>query len=111
MGTTLYDILQAHFGVKTGYRISTVTQVELTVTKVFSGNPNRVGFVIINTGTANIYISPVNTVAKGSGILLLPTGGSLAMVWDEDFELVSSEFYGIADGAASKIYALEVYTL
>ncbi|GAJ12542.1 unnamed protein product, partial [marine sediment metagenome] len=28
-----------------------------------------------------------------------------------DFELVSSEFFGIADGAVSAIYVIEVYTL
>jgi hypothetical protein len=30
------------------------------------------------------------------------------MVWDEDFELVSQPWYGIATGAASAVFIMEV---
>lgn len=112
MSKTLYELLQAHFGIETNYRINPeVSQVEITVTKIFSYNPNRVGLLIVNTGTANIFLSPVNTVSLGNGIILVPNGGSTTFTWDEDFELVNSEFFGIAEADVSTIYAIEVFTL
>lgn len=112
MSKTLYDLLQAHFGIKTSYHVNPeVTQVKVTVTKIVSHNPNRLGLVIVNNGTANIFVSPLNTVTVGNGIRLVPAGGSVIFKWDVDFELVSSEFFGIADGAASAIFVIEVYAL
>lgn len=111
MTKTLHELLQAHFGIKTSYRLNPeVAQVEITVTKIVSYNPNRLNLLIVNTGTANIHLSPVNTVTVGTGTILVPAGGTAVFVWDEDFELVGNEFFGIADGAASTIYVLEVYT-
>lgn len=113
MSKTLYDLLQAHFGIKTGYRVNPETAlVDDEATKIFAYNPNRVGLVIVNTGTANFYLSPLNTVIAGVGILLTAGGGSVAFTWDEDFELVSSELFGICEALEdTDIYALEVFTL
>ena len=112
MSKTLSELLQAHYGINSSYRVNPeVSQVEITVTKVLSYNPNRLGVVIMNTGGANIYISPEKTVTLGNGILLVPSGGAITLKWDTDFELVSSEFFGIAEGAASNIYILEVYSI
>jgi len=115
MTKTLHELLQTHYGLRTSYRINPeVTRVETETTRVLSFNPNRLGFVIVNNGGSNIYISPeIVTLVGGlySGIMLVPNGGTLVMKWDVDFELVSNEYFGLAEGAASNIYALEVYTL
>ena len=113
MTRTLSELLQTHYGIKTSYRINPeTTQVEDTATKVFSYNPNRVGLVLLNTGDANIFLSPQKTVSPGSGILLVPGGGSITLTWDRDFELVSSEFFAIASATeSSTVYAIEIYTL
>jgi len=113
MSKTLYDLLQAHFGIKTSFRVNPITAlVGDTATKIFSHNPNRVGLVIVNTGTANFYLSPLNTVTAGVGILVSAGGGGVTFTWDEDFELVSSEIFGICEATeSSAIYALEVFTL
>lgn len=113
MSKTLYELLQAHFGIKTSYRVNPeTTLVDDEVTKIFSYNPNRVGLVIVNTGTANFYLSPLNTATPGVGVLVAAGGGSVAFTWDEDFELVSSELWGICEAAEDTvIYALEVFTL
>ena len=70
MSRALYDILQANFGVKTTFNINpVVAQVETTVTKILSGNPNRLGYLIINTGTATIFISPNNPACQSNFII------------------------------------------
>ena len=113
MSKTLYELLQAHFGIKTSFRVNPETAlVEDEATKICSYNPNRVGLVIVNTGTANFYLSPLNTVTAGVGVLVSAGGGSVGFTWDEDFELVSSELFGICEATeSSAIYALEVFTL
>ncbi len=112
MTTTLYDLIQSHFGVKTSYRVNPeVAQVAITVTKIISSNPNRLGLVIVNSGANRIYLSPLNSVAVGAGIVLVPTGGAASFKWDIDFELVTSEFYGIADGVASNIHCIEIFSV
>lgn len=112
MAIILYDMLKANFGVSTTYNINPIVgQVLTSVTKILSYNPNRLGLVIVNNGAVSIYISPVNIVTVGSGLILVPGGGSITFKWDVDFELVSLEYFGIADGAASNIFIMEVVSI
>lgn len=112
MTTTLYQMLQSNFGIATSYNINPiVNQVQTTLTKLLSYNPNRVGLVMMNNGAVNVYASPLNTVTVGNGLILVPGGGGISLVWDHDFELVTLEYFGIADGAASNIFILEVVSI
>lgn len=112
MTTTLYQMLEANFGLKTSYHINPlVAQVQIALTKLLSYNPNRIGLIMVNNGAVSITVSPVNTVTVGNGIILVPNGGSISFKWDIDFELLAGEFFGRADGAASNIYILEVVSI
>lgn len=112
MAITLYDMLKANFGISTSYNINPlVTQVQTTLTKLLSYNPNRVGLVIVNNGAVSIYISPLNTVTVGQGVILVAGGGSVTFVWEHDFELVTLEYFGMADGAAANIFIMEVVSI
>lgn len=112
MTQTLYELIQTHFGLKTSYRVNPlVPQVETDVTQIVSNNPNRLGLLVVNSGANRIYMSPLNNVAVGAGIVLVPHGGAVSLKWDMDFEFVTSEFFGIADGLASNILCVEVYTI
>jgi len=112
MAITLYQLLEANFGMVTSYNLNPlVDQVEITVTKILSHNPNRVGLLIVNAGDVPIDIAPVNTVTVGGGITLTPNGGGISFIWDEDFEFLASEFFAIANGAASRISVTEVISI
>jgi len=112
MGKTLHELLEEHFGVKTSFNENPeVTQVEITVTKLFAYNPNRLGLVVVNTSAFPIYVGYKNDVAVGSGILLVANGGTLALVWNEDFELVASEVFAIASGGAAICYTNETVSI
>lgn len=112
MSGALHRLLQAHYGVKTTYNENpTVSQVAVTVTKVLSTNPNRLGLIITNAGANTVYLSPKNTVAVGAGQVLVPNGGSISFTWLEDFELVSSEWHAIASGGVSNVNIIEVVAL
>ncbi|KKK72692.1 hypothetical protein LCGC14_2901320 [marine sediment metagenome] len=112
MGKTLAELLHEHFGVKTSFNENPeVIQVEVAVTKVFNYNPNRLGLVLINTSGFPILVGYKNDVTVGNGILLVANGGSLSLIWNEDFELVASEMFAIADGGAATIYTNETVSI
>ena len=105
------QLLEREYGVKTTYGINPeVAQVETTLTKVLAYNPKRVSFILINLGADFITVAPDNLVAATRGIYLVPNGGTLSMVWTEDFEMPTFEWFAIADTAACAIFALEVIT-
>lgn len=106
---TLRELLQTAYGVKTAINVNPeVAQVETTVTKILSYNPNRLGIVISVIGAANVLVAPDNNVSLTRGILLNAAGGSYTLEWDTDFEAVSNEWFAIASGAASAIYVQEI---
>jgi len=112
MSKTLSQLLQERFGVKTTYRENPkVSTVGVTAVQIVSYNPNRLGLVVINLSTNNMYVSPWLDVSSTKGILLAPLGGSLSLIWDEDYEFTANEFYAVAAAAASAIYCLEVYAV
>ncbi len=109
MAKTLHELLQAAYGIKTQLQESDPTfQVGVAETKILPYNPNRVGLVMVNNGGANVTIKPSRPCALGKSILLLANGGTATFKWDVDFELVASEWFGIANGAASDFYTLEI---
>ncbi|MBA7584774.1 hypothetical protein ES708_26734 [subsurface metagenome] len=106
------DLLEKQFGVKTTYNVNPeVDLVAVKKTRILDGNPRRVSFVLINLGDVFITVSPTSDVSLTKGIYLVPHGGSLSMVWTEDFEMPTMEWYAIANGANSEIFVLEVLTL
>lgn len=112
MPESLQQLLQAHFGIKSSWNQNPkVTQVETSITQIVSYNPNRLGLLLTNLGANTVWVAPDNSVSTTKGVRLVPAGGTLTLKWDTDFELVASEWYGIASGAASEFYALEVVSI
>ena len=71
---------------------------------------NRVVLAFINLhATQIIYVGPFANVSTTRAVARLgPLGGSLVLLWDEDFTLVGEEWYAIADGAATDILVTEL---
>ena len=112
MATSLYQLLESNFGMKTSYNLNPlVNQVQVAVTRILNHNPNRVGLLIVNAGGVPIDIAPVNTVTVGGGITLTANGGGISFIWDEDFEFLAGEFFAIANGAPSNISVTEIISV
>lgn len=100
----LTEMLEALFGVKTVERINPlVTQCQNTVTRLLPINENRVSLVIFNLSVNSLYILPANDVSSTKGMYIAPSGGSISLIWDRDFNLVAKDWYGIAGAANSAI--------
>lgn len=106
---SLRELLEQYFGVPyspvTGRGASSVGT---TVMQVLRQVPVRLGATIVNLSLNNVYLSPKGDVSSSNGIKLQPNGGSLTLDWHNDGELVAWEWFGIADGAASALYVVEI---
>lgn len=107
----VHELLEKQFGVSSIYDVNPeVPQLEITITRFLPYNPRRLSFVLVNLGATEIVVGPDSSVTLEKGIHLVAAGGTLSMVWTEDFEMPTFEWYGIAKTAACKIYVLEVLT-
>lgn len=107
------ELLEQQYGVKTVYETNPlVPQLEASpvITRFLPYNPRRLSFVLVNLSAVYICVGPDSNVSLTRGIYLVPNGGTLSMVWTEDFEMPTFEWYGLANGAAAEIYVLEVLT-
>ena len=85
-----------------------VTSLGITAQMILANNPNRLGWIIVNLSTNTVYLGLQNDVSSSKGILLDPSGGQAAMLWDEDFQMTGWAIWGVASAANSAIYAIEV---
>lgn len=101
--------MRDRFGVDVGVNLDPVTAtVGTSSVNVLKNNPNRLALTVINLGTAKVYLRPQAPATALSGIVLAAGGGSVNLVWDEDFDLVGMEWSAIADVVATPILTLEV---
>ena len=107
---SLADMLAREYGVETSYRIDPTgnTAFVAAVQPVLGTNPKRLGFVIVNMGANNLYLAPRSNVAFDYGFVLVPNGGALNMIWNQDFEMVTLPYYGISNAAGTNIFVMEV---
>lgn len=70
-------------------------------------NPNRIGLVIVNTGTSIITLSPLPNPTTGVGLLLITNGSSISLNWHDDGDVVASNFYGIGSAAGGSVFVFE----
>lgn len=100
--------IEREIGVPTEPRINPDTgSVGIAVIRVLPNNPNRFAFLIINLGTAAVFIAPDNAVSLTRGIRLAPSGGVFASNWREDGHLVGWNWFAISSAAAQDIFVLE----
>lgn len=108
---TLMDLISASYGVE----CDTVEHLEPSIgntrkLQFIPYNPNRLCIVIVNNGANTMFMTTDNNTAIDDGIALSPYGGSVALQWDRDFTLVSSQYAFSTLVGTSKLYWLEVIT-
>ena len=108
---SLADMLSRLYGVRTTHRINPihVNPIVAVVQSCLGANPKRLGHVIVNMGVNSCWVAPRDTVADDYGIVLVPNGGSVSKIWDEDFEMVTLPWYVISVAApGTNIFVMEV---
>lgn len=108
MAKSVHELLAERFGVVTTDRDnSELSQVGATAIRVLRSDPQRLGFTIINLSVNALHVGPFENVSATRGISVVPSGGSLSLVYDEDFALVAREWFAVAGGAGSDVLIIE----
>jgi len=110
MPRNLAELLQDKFGTKATpfkNRLGVAT-IGLSAVKIYGNDPTRFVMEFFNLSASNIYLLDDPSVSATKGILCGPNGGSVVLLWEEDFELVAGEFWAIGAGAALSYLAYEI---
>jgi len=104
---SLAKVLKDRWGVRTQAAQKTVS-LGTSPAELVPNNPDRLALLIINLSTNSVYVALDASVSSSKGMLLAPSGGSGSFSIDEDFQLVGWAIWGIATGAGSPLYVIEV---
>lgn len=108
---SLADLLAQEYNVRTTHRINPhhVNPIVAAVQPALGANPKRLGFVVLNLGANACWIAPNDRVADDYGMVLVANGGSVTMVWKEEFEMVTLPWYAVSVAApGTNIYVMEI---
>ena len=78
----------------------TVSAIGVVAERLMIQDSDRVGFLVVNLSANDLYIMTDPLVTATRGIKAGPNGGSISVVWFEDFEITAWEWSAIASGAA-----------
>lgn len=105
----LKDVIERLYGVKTDMRVNPVaSQIGATATQLLKNNPDRLAWTLINLGTEAVYLAFTPDVAATKGIYVAAGGGTMGLLFSEDFELVTYPIWGIGAVGSDNIYLVEV---
>lgn len=108
MPSALRQAIDRDIGVPTEPRVNPDTgSVGTAIVRVLPNNPNRFSFVIVNLGTAAVYVAPDNAPSATRGIRLAPSGGTFSVNWRDDGDLAGWDWWAIADAAAQSVFIVE----
>lgn len=106
------DLLLARVGVPVTVRdrsslLGDIPPFTVAGAEVVRGNPARIGFTLVNTGSLVATVQPRRAPVAGVGIRIEPNGGALIVNWEEDGEVVAWPWFGTATGGNSDAWLLE----
>ena len=86
----------------------TSVTVGTAVSTVIGSNPDRLGLLILNLSANTVYVSIDNSVSATNGIRLGANGGSVSLNVTDDGMIQTRTWYGLATGAGSSVYVLDL---
>lgn len=108
---SLDDLISARYKVRTTHRINPIAENPIinAVQQALGANPKRLGFIVINLGINNCWLAPNDRVADDYGYIILPGGGSVHMLYREDWSMVTLPWFVIGVAApGTNIFVHEV---
>lgn len=106
---SLHELIDLEHGVRTREREGGEdTTITSSASLILRNDSSRLAFIVINLGDSEVFIRPDRAPSATVGMRIGPNGGSLSMLWREDFSLVGKEFWAVAPVASATIYILEI---
>ena len=88
--------------------VETFLTMTTTAAQIVNNNGDRVGLLIMNTGSPQVFISLSNSPSSTQGILLAGLGGFFSINVRDDFTLTQRSWSGIAATGTPSLYVLEI---
>jgi len=108
-GSVTYELLKGQLPAGTTIKEKTVT-LSGGVDRILEVNPRRLAFIVTNLSSSIAYLSNYTEILTVGGLALMGSGATLSMVWNEDFEAVSAEYFAKGD-VGTKLYIMEIIAL
>jgi len=84
-----------------------VVVVAQTPGLIIKNNPERIGFVLVNTGNIKITFGLNQNVVDGKGFILPEAGDTMSSTFVEDGDFPTRELSAIASAAGGEIFIVE----
>jgi len=105
------ELLARRWGVTLANRANEMLSVvPAALVTILRGDPNRTAFLLVNQGGFIVFAAPAGIgldPRSGQGVRVDPNGGSLALLWEEDGEMVSWEWLATASGGNTAVSIIE----
>lgn len=85
-----------------------VVSVATTAAVLLKNNPERMGYILTNTGNIQITFKISQDVTAGKGIILNQLGDTLSTTFTEDGAFPTHELSAIANASGGELYVLEI---
>ena len=109
MAESLYSLIDNTFGVSTRAAENREdTSTSTTSSIVLRNDATRLAATIVNLGSNDVYVRPDGVASATAGVIIAKNGGSLSLIFRDDFSLVGKEWQGATGSSTSTLYISEV---
>lgn len=84
-----------------------IVSVGTTAGVLMKNNPERIGYVVVNTGNIQITMGLKRNVAAGIGLIIAAQGDTLSTTYVEDGQFPAYELSAVASSAGGEVMLLE----
>lgn len=84
-----------------------VLVVATSASVILRNNPERIGYLLVNTGTTSLTLRLGRVITVNEGIVMANAGDTLSVTYIEDGNFPTLEFSAISAVAVGEILALE----
>ncbi len=106
---SLHELINERFGVRTRSNDNPVTTAMTTTSQLIARNDSsRLALSIVNLGQQVVNVRNKDAPSATLGFAVGPNGGSLTLVWDEDFNMVGHDWFGLTPSGTSTLFVQEV---
>lgn len=88
--------------------ITGATTVTTSVISIVNNNPDRVGLLLVNLGTVDVFVWIDNSVSSSKGVRLTANGGFMSLDVNDDFTLPAEQWIGITSSGSATVASLEL---
>ncbi len=74
---------------------------------LLNNNPERIGYILVNTGTASLTLRLSRTITQNEGIVMPNNGDTLSTTYIEDGNFPTRELSAVSAIAPGEILAIE----